>query len=176
MKCSTCGNCNPGKARFCGECGTPIGSADEEYFGTSYQSPTISFTSAIQLGFKRYFDFKGRSTRGEYWWWMLFLPLGSLILGVTESTVLGRLSPIFLEWQILSTIFRIALLIPSLAVGVRRLHDINRTGWWLLAMFGWFLFIIPGLIMTVVLVAWACKRGDSGPNKHGPAPWTVPAY
>ena len=63
----------------------------------------------------------------------------------------------------LGQLFELAVLVPSLALGARRLHDINRTGWWLLLLFvlviGW-----------IVLIVWAIKRGDKGPNKYGPDP------
>lgn len=102
----------------------------------------VSFPDAIKLGFNRYFDFRGRSTRAEFWWWALF----ELIAGT--SGILGGL-------------FELAVLIPGLAVGVRRLHDTNRTGWWLLLVFA----VIIGWI---VLLVWFIKQDDAGPNKYGP--------
>ena len=64
---------------------------------------------------------------------------------------------------LLGQLFELAVLVPSLALGSRRLHDINRTGWWLLLLFvlviGW-----------IVLIVWAIKQGDKGPNKYGPDP------
>ena len=69
--------------------------------------------------------------------------------------------------SLLDAVWVIVTFIPSLAVGVRRLHDINRTGWWLLLclvpVFGW-----------IVLIVWAIKRGDEGPNKYGTDPRTTP--
>ena len=64
---------------------------------------------------------------------------------------------------VLEGLFWLGTLVPSLAVGVRRLHDINRTGWWLLLVF------VPG-IGWIVLIVWAIKRGDKGQNKYGPDP------
>ncbi len=63
----------------------------------------------------------------------------------------------------LGGLFEFAALIPGLAVGVRRLHDTNRTGWWLLLVFA----VIIGWI---VLLVWFIKQGDAGPNKYGPDP------
>ena len=65
--------------------------------------------------------------------------------------------------NVLSGIFRLATLIPSLAVGARRLHDINKSGWWLLLMFAI-------LIGWIILIVWAIKQGDKGPNRYGPDP------
>ena len=67
--------------------------------------------------------------------------------------------------SLLDAVWVIVTFIPSLAVGVRRLHDINRTGWWLL------LWLVPvSVVGGIVLVVWACRRGDAGPNKYGPDP------
>ena len=66
---------------------------------------------------------------------------------------------------LISGLFGLGILIPGLALGARRLHDINRTGWWQLMWFGIFL-IVP----IIVLFVWAIKPSDEGTNKHGPAP------
>ena len=100
----------------------------------------VSFAGAIALGFQRYFDFSGRSSRSEYWWWFLF----NLLVGWIPFVGL-------------------VLLIPNIAIGVRRLHDINRTGWWLLL---WFVLVIG----WIVLIVWHIERGDTGQNKYGPDP------
>ena len=72
------------------------------------------------------------------------------------SPDLGLLGLLGIAWSLV-------VIIPTVAVGVRRLHDINRTGWWL------FLIFVP-VIGWVVLIVWAIKRGDKGPNKYGPDP------
>ena len=66
-------------------------------------------------------------------------------------------------WGVLGLLLDLATLIPSFALGARRLHDINRTGWWQLL---WFVLVIG----WVVLIVWAIERGDKGPNKYGPDP------
>ena len=102
----------------------------------------VSFAGAIALGFQRYFDFSGRSSRSEYWWWFLF----NLLVGWIPFVGL-------------------VLLIPNIAIGVRRLHDINRTGWWILFAYLFFwLFFIPLLL----LLYWATRPSDSVDNKYGP--------
>ena len=143
MQCPNCGRDNPEGAQFCSACGVPLSSTGPfRPQGAATELTMVSFPDAIKLGFNRYFDFRGRSTRAEFWWWALF----ELIAGT--SGILGGL-------------FELAVLIPGLAVGVRRLHDTNRTGWWLLLVFA----VIIGCI---VLLVWFIKQGDAGPNKYGP--------
>ena len=150
MKCPTCARDNPVEAQLCGECATTL-IAGEAYVGT--ELPMVGFVEAIKRGFRNYATFSGRATRAEHWWFALFVVIGRLVLGV-----IGALASLP---GVLDAVFSIVTLIPALAVGVRRLHDINRTGWWLLLwpvpVFGW-----------IVLIVWAIKRGDECPNKHGP--------
>ncbi len=114
------------------------------------------------LPLKRYADFQGRSRRSEYWYFFLFVFLVSMVLnilaGMTGTD--GQPNSMF---SILGLIFGLATLIPSLAVGVRRLHDVNKSGWFIL----WGL--IP-LIGFIILIIQYVKEGDSGPNRFGPDP------
>ena len=152
MKCPQCGHDNTEDAQFCGGCGANL-SLGEASVGT--ELPMVDFGEAISRGFRNYATFSGRATRAEHWWFALFVVIGRLVLGV-----IGALASLP---GVLDAVFSIVTLIPALAVGVRRLHDINRTGWWLLLwpvpVFGW-----------IVLIVWAIKRGDKGPNKYGPDP------
>lgn len=91
----------------------------------------MTFQEAIKICFSKYADFSGRATRPEYWWWFLFVLLANAAL-----SVLGR--P-------LAGLFCVAVLLPGLAVGARRLHDIDKSAWWLL------LALIP-LIGPIVLL------------------------
>jgi uncharacterized membrane protein YhaH (DUF805 family) len=152
MKCPTCGNDNPDNAQFCGICGANLISG-ETSIGT--ELPMVGFGEAISRGFSNYFTFSGRATRAENWWFVLFTVTGRLVLGV-----IGGFAGLP---GVLDGVFWIVTLIPSLAVGVRRLHDINRTGWWLL------LWPVP-VIGWIVLIVWAIKHGDEGSNKYGPDP------
>jgi uncharacterized membrane protein YhaH (DUF805 family) len=111
----------------------------------------VSFPDAIRLGFQHYFDFRSRSTRAEYWWWLLFVILTQQALNVVNIRI--------------GILFGLAVLIPGLALGTRRLHDINKSGWWLLMWFGIFL-IVP----VIVLIVWHTKPSDEGTNKYGPDP------
>jgi uncharacterized membrane protein YhaH (DUF805 family) len=114
----------------------------------------MNFTQAISSGFSNYVNFAGRAIRSEYWYWTLFFFIGSIVASIIDA-VLGI--------RMFDTIFGLAVLLPSIAVGVRRLHDLDRTGWWLLLGF------IP-LIGAIVLIVWFCSRGTVGANRFGPDP------
>ena len=152
MKCPQCGNDSPENAQFCGGCGTNL-IPGEASAGT--ELPMVGFGEAISQCFSNYSTFSGRATRAENWWWILFTVIGRLVFGIIDGLV-GLPGVLWL-------LFGLGTLIPSLAVGVRRLHDINRTGWWLLLIF------VP-VIGWIVLIVWAIERGDMGPNKYGPDP------
>ena len=122
----------------------------------------VELGTAIKLGFQRYIDFTGRSTRAEFWWWLLFLVVANIALlvadGLTSNS--STFGPIGGQLQ---GLFILATLIPSVAVAVRRLHDINRTAWWLLLC----LVLVIG---WVVLLVWTNNRGNNGTNKYGRDP------
>jgi uncharacterized membrane protein YhaH (DUF805 family) len=113
----------------------------------------MSFTDAISDGFSKYVTFTGRSSRAAYWWWTLFNVL-ALIAGYIVDAVLGT--------AFVYLIVVAALLLPNLAVTVRRLHDTGRTGWWIL------ISLIP-LVGSIVLLVFMLL-GSEGPNKWGQAP------
>ena len=152
MKCPTCRNDNPADAQFCGGCGANLNSGEASI---DAELPMVDFGDAISRGFSNYFTFSGRATRAENWWWALFTIIGVVALSIVEN-IAGIPA-------VLSGIFRLATLIPSFALGARRLHDINRSGWWQLL---WFAILIG----WIILIVWAIKQGDKGPNKYGPDP------
>jgi uncharacterized membrane protein YhaH (DUF805 family) len=127
----------------------------------------MNMQTAVTTVLGKYATFTGRATRSEYWWWVLALILLMLILGVIDGALVapvmgfGQFSPE--AAQPLSTLASLALLIPSLAVSVRRLHDVDRSGWWYL------LSLIP-IIGTLVLLYWYVQPGTSGDNRFGPEP------
>ena len=128
----------------------------------------VSFTDAIRLGFQRHFDFDGRSTRAEYWWWLLFLVLVDLLLGQVD-TMAGTYwqdpdNPM-IRFGLFGVLFFAVTLIPSLSLGARRLRDINKSGWWQLILVG-AIFVVP----IVILWWWATKPTDEGNNRYGPDP------
>lgn len=106
---------------------------------------------------KNYVNFKGRATRAEFWWFFLF----NFIVGLFLS-VLGKAG------TTLQTIWSIAVMLPQLGLGVRRLHDINKSGW-LMA-----LSLIP-VVGWVILIIWWAKIGDMTENQYGPVPQTPTA-
>lgn len=117
----------------------------------------MTFTKAIRSGFQNYVNFSGRAPRSEYWYWTLF----SILVSIASALVDVALFP-SLNASPINTIVELALLLPGLAVSVRRLHDLDRTGWWLL-------LILTG-IGAIVLLVWFCMRGTVAPNRFGPDP------
>jgi uncharacterized membrane protein YhaH (DUF805 family) len=113
----------------------------------------MGFVDAIKFGFNNYATFSGRASRSEYWYWTLFTIIASVVAEIIDS-VLGL--------GLVGFIVSLALLLPSIAVAVRRLHDIDRTGWWLLIAF-------TG-VGIILLIVWDCIQGTTGPNRFGPDP------
>ena len=116
-----------------------------------------SFVGALKDGFARYVDFKTRSTRSQFWWWALW----SILLGLATSMLdvmlgMGDVGP-------LNSLLSLAMFLPSLAVAVRRLHDIGRTGWWYLMIF------VP-LVGWIVLIVFFCTATKEEPNQWGNPP------
>lgn len=97
----------------------------------------MTFTESIQTCFRKYVEFNGCAVRSEFWWFTLFTFAGSLLTGFFSETLSG--------------IFSLVTLLPSLAVGTRRLHDTDRSGWWQL------LYFIP-LIGWIVLFIWFAQE------------------
>ncbi|MQF68215.1 DUF805 domain-containing protein [SAR202 cluster bacterium AD-802-K11_MRT_200m] len=117
----------------------------------------VGFIQAISLGFSNYFNFQGRATRAEYWWWALFIVIADGLVNFIDS-ILGT--------GFIGMLFGLAILIPGLALGARRLHDIGKSGWWLLL----WIAILPGIILLV----WAIRQGNRGQNHYGLDPRTTP--
>ncbi len=111
---------------------------------------------------RRYAEFSGRSRRKEYWMVVLFEIIVLVVLSIVES-VLGLTGMVAGAYGPLTALFLLAVLIPGLAVGARRLHDTNRSGWWLL------LGLVP-LIGAIVLIFFFASDGTSGDNQYGPDP------
>lgn len=160
---------------------------------------------------KRYAEFSGRSRRKEYWMYILFIVIVSIVLsiidrmlglgggssvdtfGAPSGTGVGGGLGAATHTGLLGGIFALATLIPNIAVAIRRLHDTDRAGWWVLLGFGPYLLAVVlmvvgamtgqlgllatgGLIMMIgfvggiVLFVFMCLPGTSGPNKYGPDP------
>ena len=180
--CTKCGAQLENGATFCVFCGatqTPDSDVNPYAVGTNYSGSAYSsvdpnapiipgFGEAIKICFSKYVDFKGRASRSEYWYWTLFC----LIVG----------------WIPLAGL---VVLLPTISVFVRRMHDTNHSGWWwwlpgiasfimgmLRAMYesgdvNESVVLIGGLIALaacVVTFVFLVRAGTPGPNKYGPAP------
>lgn len=110
---------------------------------------------------KKYADFSGRARRKEYWFFVLFNIIVSILLAIVD--VMFGLHSASMGIGILSGVYSLAVIIPSIAVSVRRLHDINRTGWWVLIAF------VP-FIGWLILLIFALIAGTQGDNQYGPDP------
>jgi uncharacterized membrane protein YhaH (DUF805 family) len=111
---------------------------------------------------KKYADFSGRAPRAEYWWFYLLIIIGYIVATILDSLLGldGAVGP----YGIVTALFGLAVLIPSIAVGARRLHDTDRSGWWLL------IGLIP-LIGAIVLLVFFVLPGTQGSNRFGPDPY-----
>jgi oligopeptide transport system ATP-binding protein len=115
----------------------------------------MTFDGTVVSGFRRYVDFGGRSSRSECWYWYLFTLVAGVALLILDFVAATN--------GVLGLIFFLAVLIPGTAIGVRRLHDIDRSGWWLL------IGAVP-IIGEIVLIIWLATDGDTDENRFGPDP------
>ncbi len=131
----------------------------------------MDFTTAIRTCFSKYATFLGRARRAEYWWFVLFNILVNIALNIVDGVIFGFGGGPMHEGgpQFLSGLYSLAVLLPSLAVGVRRLHDLGRSGWWLL------IWLIP-LLGWIILIWWFATKGEDGPNDYGPDPLAGDGY
>jgi uncharacterized membrane protein YhaH (DUF805 family) len=120
----------------------------------------VLVTAWKRVVIERYAQFSGRAGRAEYWWFFL----ANLILGVVFS-LLGRVSVAF---AVIYALYGLAMIIPSLSVSVRRLHDINRTGWWVL------IALVP-IVGVIVLLVFHATAGNPGGNEYGYPPEPLPS-
>lgn len=111
---------------------------------------------------KKYADFNGRARRSEYWYFVLFNLLISFCLGFVGGFISGLTGAGENLAMGVAYLYALATLLPSIAVGVRRLHDIGMSGWWIL------LGLVP--IAGIVLLVFFCKDGQPGENQYGPNP------
>ncbi len=127
----------------------------------------MAFIGAVQTVLEKYATFIGRASRSELWWWWLFvllLSLGTqLIDGLFIAPLLGFEVLEENTGQPLTLIALLALLLPNIAVSVRRLHDIDRSGWWVL------IGLVP-FVGVLVLLYWWVQSGTNGPNTYGNDP------
>ncbi|MEQ1687849.1 MAG: DUF805 domain-containing protein [Sphingopyxis sp.] len=113
------------------------------------------------MAWKKYADFSGRARRKEYWMFVLGYIIMVIIASIVDG-VLGMTGMIGGVYGPLVSLVGLAALVPSIAVGVRRLHDQDKSGWFML------LALIP--LVNIVLLVFMCLEGTSGPNQYGPDP------
>ncbi|PCD04819.1 DUF805 domain-containing protein [Sphingomonas spermidinifaciens] len=125
---------------------------------------------------RRYTDFKGRSRRKEYWMFLLGITIvgvGLVLLGAILTGGFGRSgerSPLALLGLAPFGLFYLAMLLPSIAVQVRRLHDRNLSGWLLLGVYLLSWVPVLGFLLSVGFLVITCLPGTPGPNRYGPDP------
>lgn len=111
---------------------------------------------------RRYADFNGRSRRKEYWMFLLGVFLAVIVLSVVEG-VLGLSGSVGGVYGPLTTLLLLAIIVPSIAVQVRRFHDQDKSGWFVLLNF---IPFVGGIIVLVMM----CLEGTAGDNRFGPDP------
>ena len=120
----------------------------------------MGFVEAVQSCFRQYVGFTGRARRSEYWWFVLFGFLVSIVTGLLD-TMLGTMDD-DTKIGVIGTIASLALLLPSIAVAIRRLHDTSRTGWWIL------IGLIPVVGWIILIVFYV--QDSHGDNEYGRSP------
>jgi uncharacterized membrane protein YhaH (DUF805 family) len=112
----------------------------------------VDIAEAVRRAFSNFANFSGRANRGEFWWFVVANIVANVILTVVDSTILG--------FPILSLIWALVALIPGLSLSVRRLHDVDKSGWNIL----WGLVPVVGIVLLLI---WYAKQGEPRPNRFG---------
>jgi len=123
----------------------------------------MNFKSAVRSGLNNYTNFKGRARRSEFWHWVLFFWLCELVAVIVDSLLFPNAynydSPSAVVLALPTNVVAYSLLIPSLSVFVRRLHDTDRKGWW------WLFSLVP--FGSLVILTWLCSKGTPKINRYG---------
>jgi len=146
--CRGCGVQLHRTALACPKCGAPQHSTEGRR--------SRGFTGSVVVCINQYATFKGRAPRAEYWYFVLFTILLGFGAGIVDAVWLGNS-------KVVANVVSLAFLLPTVAVHVRRLHDLDRVGWWL------WLWLVP-IIGWLILFVWACTAGKSKTNRFGPDP------
>jgi uncharacterized membrane protein YhaH (DUF805 family) len=117
----------------------------------------MSFADAIRTCLTKYADFSGRARRSEYWYFFLFGALVNIVVSIFAGAI---------HLSFLSYLVSLALIVPSVAVGVRRLHDIGKSGWWLL------ISLVP-LVGPIVLIVFLATDTNPSGDQYGPSPKAI---
>ncbi|TXR52894.1 DUF805 domain-containing protein [Quadrisphaera setariae] len=130
----------------------------------------MSPRDAVASAFRQYATFRGRARRSEFWWFVLFTVVVGIVTSTLDTALFGTRSD---DTGPLNAIASLALLVPTLALGWRRMHDTDRHG------AKYLIGLIP-VVGWILVIVWACQDGQPGPNRFGPSPkggqWTPPGY
>lgn len=118
----------------------------------------LSFGEAVARAFNNYCNFSGRASRSEYWWFQLFEYILGIAVGAVGAIWLSQTGANVLAYTV-----SLVLLLPGLGLFWRRMHDIGKSGLWIL------LNLIP-LIGSIILIVWCCRPSDEGTNVYGDEP------
>ena len=124
-----------------------------------------TFGQAVKSCFNQYCGFKGRASRAEFWWFTLFTYIVGFVLGFVDGLLFTSTENAFFALLGFSGLFRLGVFLPGLAVTARRLHDTDKSGWWMLL----YLTIIGGIVVFI----FTLLRGNEGSNKYGEDPYAV---
>ena len=119
----------------------------------------MSFTESIGTCFRKYVDGNGRASRSEFWYFQLFLVILYTVSSWIDSAVFGTG---FEERGLVDSVVTLGTLLPAITATVRRLHDVNKSGWWILIGFT--------CIGLIPLIIWEATKGTSGSNEYGDDP------
>jgi uncharacterized membrane protein YhaH (DUF805 family) len=118
----------------------------------------MDFKTAILTCLNKYTTISGRAQRSEFWFFALFNLIGSVVANAMDAALIATLG-----FPIVSIIWLLALFLPGLCVSIRRMHDLDKSGWWIL------IALIP-VIGILVYIYWLVSKGTDGPNRFGPDP------
>lgn len=126
----------------------------------------VSFPEAVNRAIKdNYCNFNGRASRSEFWWFELFVVILGFVISIASSFLTIATGSNTVGMVLLYGV-NLALLLPSIGLNVRRLHDIGKSGWYI------FLSFIP-FVGVIILIVWYCKDSQPMPNEYGPVPNVV---
>jgi len=122
----------------------------------------MGFMDAVKKCLSNYVTFSGRASRSEFWWFALFVFVGNFVFGILDSLLFGGMGG-GNQVSLLGALFSLGMLLPSIAAGVRRLHDRDMAGWW-------YLLVLVPLIGALVLLFIFVQKGSDGDNRFGADP------
>ena len=134
--------------------GAPVGYGQ---FAVPPGQRVTGFGEAIGVCFAKFARWKGRASRPEHWWFYLFYMMVLIAGSVLDGALIGSVGTTFAP---ISTIAVLALLLPMLAVTIRRLHDTDRSGWW------YWIILVP-LAGPIILIVFLCQQGTPAHNRFG---------